>query len=678
MSIANRPLGTSGGIQDWLSRGLTTGGGGAPVSTPYSIPTFFTTTSIFPWAAVDTGSAVTSTFNAATFEDSGGPFYISPSGSDLTGNGSSLLPWQTISKALTTAATGSLINMAAGRYQLPATTDGAGKLMSFVAATLGTVFVGNLLANTDVSSWGTPASGRQQITLTTGVVAGFVDTTVIDASTGGTNQVSLNSLTAAAIATLQSAGKAGIYRPSLGSGSTASTLGASDARSLTNTFDTTLLAWRNGAPTTFFAGSTGGKLYFENITFVGELTVQPTLGRIIENNCDHVGGDNLVESVVSNVPTYCLRNARAVGCRGSGSDLLDINCTHIVENVVAYNAALGGGDQSYTSHGGYGLVINCTFIEGDRGATVRDGRQGYFGGKASGASCDMNIGASAPGESHLKYVTFQGTPSIATIQTQTLQFNVAFYDYNNCLVGATYFTATGGTPAPINRYTGKPTVQQTLLYLDPSQIGTLFQTTDTSTPVTADGQNVGRINCAAGTGGYVTLGSTLGTAIYHTDGTHSWITLASARWVLNPVAPWAEDTTMITGLNSTDTVFFLMGNPVNSAWFMDFRSTGNPYAGCSPFPVSANGGFAVNAGTPSFLASIKSTACNGANNVFTMRRADIMYPTWRTANLFCGGTPGANSLDMKWYGSRFVAYGTDAEIKTAEQAMGLKMGTVIP
>jgi hypothetical protein len=660
-----------------LRLGNVAASGGGQAGTPYPIPNYFTTTSLFPYAVIDNGNGTfSSTFAAANFKDAGGPFYISPSGDDTTGTGAIGAPWKTISKALTTAASGSLINMAAGRYAPPAPTDGAGKLMSFVAATLNTVFVGNLLANADVSSWGTLASGRQTVTLTTGVVAGFVDTTKTDATTS-VFQTSFNAIAETNIPGFQTSSQGAIYRPSLAGGSTPSVLGSFDNRDLTNTFDTTLMAWRAGAPTTYFAGTAGGKLYFENLVFVGELLMQPadTTSQIVINNCNHIGGDNLIESGTSDVAKIAIRNMIAVAQKGAGaSDIIDLNCIALLENVRAYNAALGGADQSFTAHNGPAMFINCYFVEGSSGPTGTGGRQGYFGCTVNGVGSALNVGAASTTgkniDTHVKKITWGSPPPVTDILMQPFSKNTALYDYDGSTTGKTI-----GNGGVVTSRANRPGAIQTMLYVDPSQIGTLFQDAGRTTPVTADGQNVMGINCGAGTGGYATVTSAAGSVVYHTDGTYSWLTTVAARMVLNSAIGFAEDTTIIFGINSTDSSFNLLG--YDTSTFLDFRSTGNPYGNCG-WKVTANGGFAVNAGTPAFLATIKSTACNGSNNVFTARRADLLWTPWRTSTLFAAGPTGTGSFDGKIYGVRFTSLGTDAEIKAAEQAMGLKMGTVIP
>lgn len=74
-------------------------------------------------------------------------YYISPSGNDTTGNGSSGNPWQTISKAVTSSTAGDTINLAAGSYVWPSalqtindrTLTGAGASSTTVTASGGSV-----------------------------------------------------------------------------------------------------------------------------------------------------------------------------------------------------------------------------------------------------------------------------------------------------------------------------------------------------------------------------------------------------------------------------------------------------------------------------------------------------------------------------------------------------------
>lgn len=74
-------------------------------------------------------------------------YYISPSGNDTTGNGSSGNPWQTISKAVSSSTAGDTINLAAGSYTWPSalqtindrTLVGAGASSTTVTASGGSV-----------------------------------------------------------------------------------------------------------------------------------------------------------------------------------------------------------------------------------------------------------------------------------------------------------------------------------------------------------------------------------------------------------------------------------------------------------------------------------------------------------------------------------------------------------
>jgi uncharacterized Zn-binding protein involved in type VI secretion len=644
------------------------GGGG---DSPFSVPAFFSSKVYFPVALTFPTSTTFSTdFDPVAFRDTGGPYCIdAATGNDTTGTGTFPLCWATISKAYTTVPTGSLVNMAAGQYAPPLSSEAAAKSVSFVGASLGSVYICNCISNAEVNSWGTFASNKQTVSLTTGTIGGFVDLTRTE-YVAGVPQVS-NNTGSGAFASTQALGKAVIQTGTNAILGTGDNSGA--GRDLTGTAGTGVLMWRSAGAPRFFNNVVGGQTYFENITFVGEGLIDFGGGTVIMHNTRYLGSVNAVTAFTAG--TIIIHNMDALvgtgsvcGGVGGSCDSIDSNFRAVVENVNAYQQSSSIADSAFTSHSGVNLLVNNNWVGGQAGATIREGREGVFGGSVAGLEARYRAGAIANynTDAHLKGVAFVGpTPSLAGINLGSIANNTAVYAYDAAPLAQ---TTTG--PALQNLSGSKPTTMQVELTFDPSVIGTMWQdATCNTTPVAANGDPVQCIKDSSGNGTYATIAA--GSATYVTTG-KPHIHQVSTLWTLNAALPFHEDTTFIYGLVTSDTTFIL--NWQSTTTFVDFRSTGTPYAsGVNPFPISANGGFTVDGGSVlTTQSAIKTALSNGVAHVLMQLRADFLWTPWRTMHMFTGQTT-SNALDGDVYGVRAVWNATDAELATERVRMAGKM-----
>ena len=148
-----------------------------------------------------------------------------------------------------------------------------------------------------------------------------------------------------------------------------------------------------------------------------------------------------------------------------------------------------------------------------------------------------------------------------------------------------------------------PGTMDPFAWYDPSDLTTLFQTNDTSTPVTADGQTVGRISDKSGNGHHLTQSTAGARPTYNkTSGGLSWLEFDGiddfvARATPTLSQPW-EAVSGIRQLAWTSScVIFGRGSALTDAGFL-FQSGSSPslalYDGNGDINV-INGGAAIDA-----------------------------------------------------------------------------------
>jgi hypothetical protein len=198
-------------------------------------------------------------------------------------------PWLTLAHAVATAASGDVIELAAGRYApatIPAWTD-----ISIIVAPGGRVIIADLAPESAIT-WGAPSDGYQTATLASGAIAGFTDLTQLRAGYPSVARQVANTA-------------AGDVRKAQGYPAhivASSTLGAVDGRDLTGTADTELLIWKTTAASPITLG-VGATLYLEGVTlagytlFTGERTVMEGVeflgsrGQLIRSNATFIASN---------------------------------------------------------------------------------------------------------------------------------------------------------------------------------------------------------------------------------------------------------------------------------------------------------------------------------------------------------------------------------------------------
>lgn len=647
------------------------GGGGTGTITPFGVPAYFSSKVYFPIALTfPTATTFGTDFNTVNppMKTTGGPYCIDAvNGNDITGTGATGSCWQTVSKAYNTVPTGSLVNMAAGQYAPPLSTEASAKSISFVGASIGSVYIGNFISNVEVMSWGTFTGGKQTITLLIGSVGGAVDLTRTEYVTG-VPQVS-NAVSSGTFASTQALGKM-VITPA-----TNSVIGTGDnsgaGRDITGTAGTGVLMWRSGGPPRYFNNIAGGTTYFENVTFVGEGLVTYAAGTVVMYNTRYLGSLNAVTATGTGL--LIIRNMDMIGLGGTlgGGDGIDANYYTVVENVNSYQQSLSFADSAFTAHAGVALLVNNNFTGGQAGATIREGREGVFGGTLGGAEARYRAGAIANynTDAHLKGVAFTGSaPSLAGINLGSLANNTAVYAYD-----AAPLTQTTTGPPLINLSGAKPTGAQVEISFDPSIISTMWQdSTCNTTPVVSNGDPVQCIKDSNGNGTYATISA--GSATYVTTG-KPHIHQANTLWTLNAVLPLHEDTTFIYGLvvPTTETSFELMWQ--SASVLVDFRGTSaSPYsATTTPFPISAFGNFTVDGGSVlTTMSAVKTALSTSSAHVLMQLRTDFLWTPFRTMHMFSGQTT-TNSMDGDVYGVRAVWNASNAELAAEGTRMAGKM-----
>jgi hypothetical protein len=144
-------------------------------------------------------------------------------------------------------------------------------------------------------------------------------------------------------------------------------------------------------------------------------------------------------------------------------------------------------------------------------------RVGIDAGLTSAAYAFGSNAVTATGSQSIDTTT--GHTSTALTSGSTYTLHVAQLDANNnpsATVSSTFTTTSSWLPS-----SAAITLKA---WYDPSDLSTEFQDAAGTTAVTADGQSVCRINDKSGNGNTLSQATTANCPIYHTDGTHSWLT----------------------------------------------------------------------------------------------------------------------------------------------------------
>jgi hypothetical protein len=653
----------------------------APSGVPYELPDVFFNTTQIPAALTYTGGVWGHTYDPAAYRvTSGGEYWVETAangGSDAN-PGTELSPKLTINGAIAVAATNSKINVGPGRFAPPSfpTAKNLWIKCSTGAAYTDRTFIGTFITNADVSSWGTYTAGSapyQTITLSSGTISGF-----LDLAATGTNSAPYNTCRSVAngttaITTVQALGAGGIFR------TTNAVLGATGAgRDLTNTFDTDILAWTTTAPVPY-AIANGGQVMIEDGFIVGGGVVSTfgqTTSLIVLHNTSHLGAHTEPFNLCANSIIYggYFRNC-AVG------DIMDysgVACRFVEIGVNAWDGAFAGADNSSTAHGGsIGWRLNGSYGGSARpihdvGDTMTAVVASTVGAGAFGTTTESiaaGLGGASAGDStslHMAQITFTGTPSVADAKefTNTLSTSRIFV-YDDSLAGKT----TVGTI--VDRSGSKPTADKTFFVANATDLSKLWQTADTSTPVTTDGQAVGRVSINAD-GAYL-----LGTTVTYNanSGVPCFTNANTSKLVITNSELFEDDMHLIMTIEATDTQPVLMGQQTSN--YFDARQGGGAilrtsYGGTPTYRVNK---VAVTGGTAATAATLNPLAFAGGKKTITIKNVSLDWTGWMWAVL--GNYGGSLGIDGKIYDIRLVRATNDTNLEAHETASAAVAGLVI-
>lgn len=139
-----------------------------------------------------------------------------------------------------------------------------------------------------------------------------------------------------------------------------------------------------------------------------------------------------------------------------------------------------------------------------------------------GSSQSVTLACTTPGAA-IHYTTDGTTPDASSsaysgplsigVTTTVKAIAIAGVYRDSAVASATYTIGAGFSPADL----------LPAAWWDASDLGTLWQDTGATTPVTADGQPVARVNDRSGAGRTVTQGTSDARPAYHSDGSKHWL-----------------------------------------------------------------------------------------------------------------------------------------------------------
>lgn len=162
-------------------------------------------------------------------------------------------------------------------------------------------------------------------------------------------------------------------------------------------------------------------------------------------------------------------------------------------------------------------------------------------------------------------------------------------------------------------------------WYDPSDLSTMFQDSAGTTPVTADGQPVGKILDKSGHGNHASQATAAARPLYKTDGTYHWLQFDGVDDYIG--CSWSSITalsTLFAGVNRT--------NSSNWVMFMPSASSPQPFlgvcqAGDSSAPEASSGtpSYTVNNTlvSPSQRSVLNSAIGVGSKKVVTIENIDL-------------------------------------------------------
>lgn len=248
----------------------------------------------------------------------------------------------------------------------------------------------------------------------------------------------------------------------------------------------------------------------------------------------------------------------------------------------------------------------------------------------------------------------------------------------------------GGTQQPPS-----PLSLQLAAWYDPSDLGTLFQDTAGTVPVSADGDPVARMEDKSGNGHHMTQADPARQPVYHTAGGAHWIesdgtddslsTPSRMGFSTNP------DITVIAGLSvlsaqqNAERLLHLgaisesgsLGAALGTAGASWRFNNGNAIFATTPLNTPFLGrwsrGSGSNYGSSYFALNGVDQTQNSAVNA-----ASIPSGTGHEAHLFAEGNTTSFTLQAQMFGLLIGAFSDPAQISNGEAWMAQKTGIALP
>lgn len=671
-------------------------------------PPFFQNSSIFPETLVFNASGASAsarystTYATSHWLDTGTTYYVgqATSGCSDANTGLSLAQcFATLQQAVTTAAAGSVIQVADGRYAPVNVT----KNLSMVATNPGKVYVGTFLTNADVSSWGRSGTVNT-VTLTTsgsgGIVNGFVDlSNTYPASLGGSPMVASGEPDLANVQAAQGVGRAGImFSYSAGVNSI---LGAADGRDLTNLFNSTILAWAKGAPSPLTV-SAGVRLFSKGIYWVGGQSrnigvASGAVATLVMEGGGGLGGGSVeghaavgqADQVFEIYGKLVMKDAVAIGSNIENQDTIDWDSSVrgsgvLVDSFIggAGKAGQPGGTQAVTFHSGYGVIsVNTvTFDSTQDYADVAPVINGIFNGRhVGGRNSPGYVFGMANTTAEYHVADFQMID--ASVGAQYGVYNCgAVFDYDNstaplvqrsCATG-TYYSWQGLADQTADAITAQIIVDRPYVFTD----------ANCTTAVTGTGQNVLCIKDAAVAG--QTYKPIVGTITYNEVGALKSLNFGPASSggtgtnngaVLQLFGrndpPGLTDN--ILAVKSTDLSFDVISASVTLSG--QIHTFGTAWtSGTAPYNavyISANvPATKVDGTTKSSRTALRDaiTTASTVAHVITLENCDMYYFMWRNFDLMGGTTDARYTFEGDFYGFTQIRHTGNATYFNARKA----------
>lgn len=228
-------------------------------------------------------------------------------------------------------------------------------------------------------------------------------------------------------------------------------------------------------------------------------------------------------------------------------------------------------------------------------------------------------------------------------------------------------------------------------WYDPSDLTTLYQDSAGTTPVTADGDPVGRMEDKSGNGNHATQSTSAARPVYKTDGTLHWLEFDGVDDFMDfSMSVPDANFTAIAGLSFEDLTAGLTGLEVSAPTRSDSQfyyalSNGKLQQTFRNTDFSSSGGLVTGTVVAEGGAFVASSLANGSDLIHRVNGAQESSTdaaTWPDSALLNGSiganTNGAQNLEIKFFGSTLIAAPlADTDLTRAERYVAKKSGVVL-